>query len=309
MAGCENDPLHIPGQPDRTPVVWKRFDRAFFTSDSTDMEGELERLRADFGPFFEQGDLRFWQRQRKDSLMNALYEASASLEGPVSEAETAVDEVLRHYEHYYPESKSWTVYSYISPLDFDFPLFTADSLVFIALDQYLGPQSPFYRGLPEYLARNKQPGRIALDMALALAMLHNTRDAKHADLLSRMIYEGKALWLAHALSPDRTEADLLGYTPEQWRFCAENEAEIWRYLVEERALYSSEPDWVRRLVEPAPFSKFYLSFDSQTPGQMGRWVGYRIVSRLMVRKGAPDLKALMADDDSRQLLKRANYRP
>jgi len=309
VSGCQSDPLHIPNQPDRTPVVWKRFDRAFFESDSTRMGVELDRLRPDFGPFLEQGDLGFWRRQRKDSLMNALSSATQALETQWSKSEASVDEVLRHYAYYYPKSKDWTVYSYVSPLDYDFPLFTADSLVFIALDQYLGPTSPFYRGLPAYLARQKHPERIALDLALSLAMLHNTRDPRHADLLARMVYEGKALWFAHALSPDLSEAELLGYTPEQWQFCIENEAEIWRYLVEERALYSSEPDWTRRLIDPAPFSKFYLSFDAQTPGQMGRWVGYRMVSRLMERKGAPGLGVLMADDDSRQLLKKANYRP
>ena len=306
---CGDDSSELPLNPDRKRVEWKRFDRAFFEADSSFSAEDFDRLSREFPPFFERGDLRFWKAQRKDSLLNDLHRKVTELDQAFTQAEGELDACLSRYEYYYPQEAPKRVYSYISPLDFDFPLFVSDSLVFVALDQYLGESSPYYKALPEYLARQKKADRMALDLAEALAALHNRRDRAHNDLLARMIFEGKQLWFARELCPEKSEAQLLGYTQEQLDFLLENEAELWRYLIEKRALYESDPDWVRRLIEPAPFSKFYLSIDAQIPGRVGRWVGYRIVSRYMERKDAPKPVRLLEDEDSRMILKRANYRP
>ncbi len=307
--GCSNESGEVPVNRSRIPVEWKRFDRAFFESDTLFSEGDLARLSREFRPFFEQGDLRFWKQQRKDSLLIALYRDVTAQKEAFEQAALETDACLRRYEFYYPEERQKSLYAYISPLDFDFPLFIADSLVFIALDQYLGEASRYYQGLPEYVARQKTSERISLDLAEALAALHNRKDPKNSDLLARMVFEGKQLWFVQKLCPEKSEAEIFGYSPEQLDFLQKNEAELWRYLIEKRALYESDPDWIRRLIEPAPFSKFYLSIDAQIPGRVGRWVGYRIVSQMMERKDAPRPTDLMKLEDSRMILKRANYRP
>ena len=34
---------------------------------------------------------------------------------------------------------------------------------------------------------------------------------------------------------------------------------------------------IDRFLEPAPFSKFYLQLDNESPGKVGRWIGWQIV--------------------------------
>ena len=56
-----------------------------------------------------------------------------------------------------------------------------------------------------------------------------------------------------------------------------NEKEIWNFFVSKEMLYSTDPELIKRFISPAPFSKFYLNIDVDSPGQIGQWLGLQIV--------------------------------
>ena len=53
--------------------------------------------------------------------------------------------------------------------------------------------------------------------------------------------------------------------------------EIWNYFVSKELLYSTDSELIKRFISPAPFSKFYLNIDVDSPGQIGQWIGLQIV--------------------------------
>ena len=291
-----------------SPTVFYRFDEAFFACPSQELMPCLADLEEVFFPFFQAGDSLFWYRQRTDSLMLKLKQLVSERSEEVELALERSDNVLKRFEYFFPGSTPSFCYTYISPLDFDFPLFIADTLVFVALDQYLGPDADVYAGRPRYLNRGKSLQYLPLDLAEQLAIQQARRPHKPDELLSLMIYEGKLIYLANQLNPDAPTHQLLRYTEEEWNFCLENEANIWSYLIEQQQLFSAESDLRRRLIEPAPFCKFYLPIDNQTPGRLGRWVGYRIVSKRM-EEGNMTLEQLMQATDARQFLRESRYKP
>ena len=46
-------------------------------------------------------------------------------------------------------------------------------------------------------------------------------------------------------------------------------------------LYSTDQKLAPRFINPAPFSKFYLEIDNDSPGQVGAWIGWQIVRSYM----------------------------
>ena len=52
---------------------------------------------------------------------------------------------------------------------------------------------------------------------------------------------------------------------------------IWKFFIEKQLLYSTDIELVERFIEPAPFSKFYLQLDNESPGKIGRWIGWQII--------------------------------
>ena len=308
LHACKNDPFEVSLDGVDSNVEVKRFDLAFFDCDREKPDTCIFSLKSEFSPFFQQGDRRFWRLQRNDSLLNSLSRKARTMEDQFERALESSVQVLKRYKYYYPESANHRVYTYISPLDFEFPLFIADSLVFIALDQYLTSSSSFYASKPAYLSFRKESYFISLDLAEELARMHNLRNRESNDLLSEMIYEGKLIYMSRALEPYRPENDYLRYSKEDWEFCVANESDIWSYLVEQQLLFSSDEDIKRRLILPAPFSKFYLPIDAESPGEVGRWVGYRIVCSLMENTNL-SLQEMMQLKDARWILKNARYKP
>jgi hypothetical protein len=79
-----------------------------------------------------------------------------------------------------------------------------------------------------------------------------------------MIYAGKELYLKDLLLPETTDADKIGYKPEQIKWCQENEGYMWRYFIENKMLYDTDQKLIPRFIAPAPFSKFYLEIDNES---------------------------------------------
>jgi uncharacterized protein YjaZ len=72
-------------------------------------------------------------------------------------------------------------------------------------------------------------------------------------------------------------------------------------------LYDTDATLARRFIYPAPFSKFYLEFDNETPGRVGAWIGWQIVRSYMKNNTVP-LQQLLAMD-ARELFELSRYKP
>jgi len=103
-------------------------------------------------------------------------------------------------------------------------------MLIISLEMYLGKDHRFYE-FPDYLKQNFQENQMLPDIVTSFS---RDKVAPSADnsFLSKMIYEGKQLYIKDMLLPEYKDEDKIGYKPEQIKWCQENEGYIWRYFVE-----------------------------------------------------------------------------
>ena len=85
----------------------------------------------------------------------------------------------------------------------------------------------------------------------------------------------------------------------------ENEAGIWKYLVNNDLLFSKEEQQFRTFINYAPFAK---GMPPEAPGRVGYYIGYRMVSEYM-NNNEIDIEDLMYLIDSREFLKQSKYKP
>ena len=126
-------------------------------------------------------------------------------------------------------------------------------------------------------------------------------------MLSQMIYYGKQLYLKDLLLPDYTDAEKIGYTPEQIKWCEENESYMWGYFLERELLYSVDSRLGNRFINPAPFSKFYLEIDNESPGRVGSWMGWQMV-RSFAKNNNVSLEDLLKMN-AKELFEKSKYKP
>jgi uncharacterized protein YjaZ len=86
-----------------------------------------------------------------------------------------------------------------------------------------------------------------------------------------------------------------------------NEEQIWRYFIERELLYSTENGLDARFLAPAPFSKFRLELDSESPDRLGSYVGWQIV-RAFMAKNSVTLQQLI-NLPAEEVFKQSNYKP
>jgi uncharacterized protein YjaZ len=73
-------------------------------------------------------------------------------------------------------------------------------------------------------------------------------------------------------------------------------------------LFDANPKNEQRFIHPAPFSKFYLEIDNQTPGRVGQWLGWQIVRSYMESNDEVTLEQLMAMD-AKTIFDNSKYKP
>lgn len=310
FVGCTSS-----AQPDISDISvttsFKRFDKAFFELDSTknSFYQGLQALKKDFPYFFMSNETdRFFYLQRKEALTNQLFEEVKHELGDLATQNEALNTATKHVYFYYGTNKTYQPFTYISNLDYDYPVLLADSVLFVASDLYLGVKNPAYSGLPTYLRFYRQPSFMVRDVIEAIALSKSVKPTKER-LIDDMVFHGKLLYFIHKMMPHEPLEKVVRYTSEDLAFCNKNEKTIWAYFIENNLLFDASLDTKRRFVEMAPFSKFRTKFDNNTPGMIAKWVGYRLVSAYAESNPDVTLQKLMQERDSDKILKLSGYKP
>lgn len=280
----------------------ERFDKQFFETPPKD----LAKLKRQY-PYFFSPNIHdtVWTNKMTAPIWREVY-TEVEKKYPSSEGiQNSVEALVQHMKYYFPKTKTPKVITLISDMDYNNKAIYADSLIIISLELYLGRDHKFYT-FPKYLKQNFEERQMMSDVVKSFSS-GKIASPTEKNLLSQMIYFGKELYLKDILLPEYTDAEKMGYTPEQIIWCQENESYIWRYFIEKEMLYSDEQKLVSRFIDPSPFSKFYLEIDNDSPGQVGSWIGWQIVRSFMENN---DTKLdQMLKMDAKEIFEQSKYKP
>ena len=254
-------------------VVLDRFDLKFYNQPSY----VIPELKKQYPFLFpKQFSDSVWVSRQTDSLQLLLQAEVNKTFEKTTKVESELSHLFKHIKFYYPNVKVPIVITLTNNVDYQIKTVYLDSLILISLDTFLGRENPLYDGIPNYIRKELDPKYINVQVAdkFAASVIPLPEDRT---FLARMIYEGKKLYLQDLFVPHTNEEDRILYSPEEYAWAFDNEVYVWQYFVEKQVLYQTQPEWVQRFIEPAPFSKFYLQLDNETPGRIGSWLGWQIV--------------------------------
>lgn len=300
--GC-NDSDKVEEEISNIPLDLKvnRFDRQFAESD----EDGLPKLRKMYPYLFPAPD-SVWIAKMNDSLQIELFQQVGNTFSSFEDEEVGLLNLFKHIKYYFPEQKTPKIITVTNDVDYENRIILADTLLFIGLDNYLGSQHKYYGGFQRYVATVLDRKFMVSDVASAFAkkVVPRPRDRAYLD---RMVYFGKELYLKDKLMPDTKDEIKIGYTENEMNWAVANEEPIWRNFIENEYLYSTDAKLNQRFLDPAPFSKFGLELDNESPGRLGRYIGWQIVKAYMDNNDV-NLKQLLAMP-AEEIFKKSNYKP
>lgn len=281
-----------------------RFDREFATA----QPGDIPNLKSKYPYLFpKQFPDSVWEAKLTDTLQVELSDEVDKTFGSFSQPTDDLKSLFQHIVFYFPKIHIPKVITLISEVRYEDRIILTDSLLLIGLDNYLGKDHRFYQTIPRYVAQGLDQQYLVSDVASAFSK-KILKYPRNRTFLSRMVYYGKELYVKDKLLPGNTDAQKINYTQEQVDWAQSNEEQIWRYFVERELLYSTESSLDRRFLDPAPFSKFQLALDNESPGRLGRYMGWQIVRAFMEKNPDTDLLTLL-DMPADELFKNSNYKP
>ena len=279
-----------------------RFDKAFFETKPED----LASLKAKYPFFFSNKyDDKVWIDKLQNKDWRALYNEVQKKYPNFDKQTTEIENLFKHIKYYFPETITPKAYTVIAEMDYNSKAIYANDKLIIALELYLGTNHKFYQ-FPEYLKQNFEERQMMPDIVSSFA-LTKVPPPSDKTLLSSMIYYGKQLYLKDLLLPNYSDAERIGYKPEQITWCQENESYMWRFFIDDNLLFDTDSRLPNRFINLAPFSKFYLEIDNESPGRIGQWVGWQIVRSFMEHNesGLQDMFKM----DAKQIFEKSKYKP
>ena len=320
--------------PDMTPKAI-RWDKELYSIDTNHIANNLDALKSkypDFTDFYLDTIMGYGLHGTYSDTMRAVREWVHEYL-TYKDYKALQDTINAHYPNLNPEiaaikSAQQLMYYYLGPIPnrkiyflnlllSNHPAFIKDSLTAcIALDMFLGGNYPNYAnvGLPQYLSPHFS--RAYIPVAYFSAEYEDKHPLVLTDksLLELMIDKGKEIYFLHSVLPDAQDSVLLGFTTNQINWCDKNEAMIYNFFAGQNLLYEKELRKIRPYITDGPFAKGIGSATDEghpTPGNIGSYCGYKIVSAYMKHnEGKVSLAQLLQNKiEPQALLQAAQYKP
>lgn len=320
IASCKSHKPDVSGITVNVNV--ERFEQELFAIDSSNRDQAIQQMTGKYGEFFYFYFNGYeWNMQSEsdaswkdsvvayvqDPFLTALYDSVQERFHDVTSFQADFEASLKYYRFYFPDVIIPDVYTVInSPGHGAFTY--GDSSLCIALEDYMSPQFSFYQYLdiPNYLLRRFTPQYLvpnALQVMITKSFPFNSTQSK---LLDAMLYNGKVIYFKSQFMPGAHDSVTTGFSEADLAWCAANEKEVWKFFVTRDLIYSADPLEYLKYVNDGPTTS---GMPPESPGNVGSWVGWRIVASYMKEHPEISLKQLMDDKDAQKILTESKYKP
>jgi hypothetical protein len=258
----------------------------------------------EFGTDIAKGEDDFYKFKHDSSIMR-LYDTVKAHYPNMKKQEAELSDAFAYFRHYFPNTPYPGVYSCIS--EFGPAAATCDTAIFVSLDMYLGSSFPYYNyfDFPEYMQHRFRGEYITPNIVKALVK-SLASDSVGRRLIDLMIAEGKIIYIAKKLMPHTPDSLIMTYKNNQINWLNENEGQVWGFFIENKLLYNNAMMDVRKYITDGPTTS---GMPRESPGNVGSWVGYRIVKQYMSKHPKTTMTELINLTDGQKMLSEAKYKP
>ena len=284
-----------------------RFEQEFFNIEEDSFDIEFVNCKNKFPSFFTDTSLDFKTDVfLNDTLRLVLDSVDSVFKTHLPQLEK-LESGFCNYKNYFP-TDSFSIYTYIEgTFDYRYPVVFANEKLFISLDLFLGNNHSFYKFLPDYIKFSHDTLYLPASCFTTLAGRH----IPYPDLnnfLETILHYSKAYFFTQKMLIDIPEHHLFKCAEEKMKWCRNNEKIIWKYMIEKDYLFSNSSDLIDRFVSLAPFSKFGLDIDANSPGSVGIWLGLQILNSY-ADKNNVSLIDILNETDYMKILNKSGYKP
>lgn len=285
-------------------IAVERFDLFFSKTNAAELPNLKKAYPFMFSEKFKDS---FWISKISDTLQKMLFSEVGKKFQDFNETEQEIESLFNHIKYYFDAFTPPRIITATNDVDYRYKVIVTDTISIVALDNYLGSNHEFYTSIPKFIKANFKKEQVVVDLATEYSKKYIFQNPNKT-LLDEMIYFGKQLYFKDKVIPFKSDAQRIGYSPEDMEWAIANESDIWRYFVEREFLFSTDSKLLGRFINPAPFTKFQLEkIDSDSPGRLGQYIGWQIVKAYMDQNKVSLKKMLITSPE--EIFNNTKYKP
>ena len=320
FASCtKSNRFEIDTNKNRVEVKIHRFDKDLLSLDTTNMKSGVTKLYTDYREFLpvftaevldtaatDTAAVRdLFHKFLTDTTFNKVNQKTLQTFSDVSDIEKEVSDAYTYIHHYFPEVKLPEVYFFVS--GFNRSIMMNKDIIAVGTDFYLGSDFPDYKSLTyKYMVDNMRRECLATDLVSATLFRMFRINSQEYRLLDNMLFRGKVLYLMSVFMPTQKPEGIIGYSPEQLKWCKTNEKQIWGAMIDQKHLFSTDVLLIKKYLNDAPFT---APVSQESPGRLGTWMGLQIVESYMKKNTNITLRDLMNENNYQKMLEESDYKP
>jgi hypothetical protein len=330
LAACSNDDNTPDVSNIKVEVSVERFDKDFFSIDTVGVEKGLRGLELKYPTvyrIFIQNILGLNDSSLDKGVINFIGQNKFIADAADKEFKNT-DELKKDFEkafqyikYYFPNYKIPKIVTIVGPPDAlaqtstgeQTPNFIGPDFLGLSLQFYLGNDFSLYKDeffitniAPEYRSRRFDKKYMVSDaMKLIADDIYPDRSGAKG-LIEQMIEKGKQWWLLEKFLPKAPDSIKTGFTKHQLNWCKENEGLIWNDIITtEKDLYTRDPRTLQNYIGEGPFTQ---SLGPASPGNIGQWIGWRIVKKFADKNSSMPVSDILKTD-ARKIFEQTKYKP
>lgn len=335
LTGCEGNKEKTPDTSGiQLTLETHRFDLDLYAIDTNNIGAGLTRLRTKYPDFLDyfldtlmaygiNGNYSDTVTGIREGLKPFLaFKDYKDLEDNIrkqypdtKEIDETLTQAFKLQKHYFPAYRVPRI-MYMNMGLSNWAAFPVDSNTHcIGLDMFLGDDFPFYPSLghPRYLRLHRRESYIPVAVFSSIFREAMPLQTQEKNLLELMLHRGKEQYYLHKILPNLPDSVLFGFPEKQMKWCESNEAFTYNFFVKNELLFSREAQNIMPYITDGPFARGMEpsgSANNITPGNIGTWLGYKMIVAWMEQHPNVTLPELLRTQfNPESFLAEAKYKP
>ncbi len=322
ITSCVQDKKQVPEDSKEQQLQLYRFEQDLFEINPEQMPEGLGLLKDKYGSFFDLFAFQITRLGSRDSVqMNqnfvnfvsdtnfrAVYAECTKIFPDFKDEQLGLEKAFSRYAMLFPENSIPNIITLLSV--FSYPIVVDSTSLGIGLDMYMGTDNKYYftlePPLPLFLRKKMSKEYIVADAMRGWLESDYAIDESRAKMVDMMISQGRVLCALDEILKDVHDTLKSGFSLAQLEWCKSNESKIWSFFIENKLLFSDDPNLLQKYVNDGPTTN---GFPQESPGNIGKFAGWMIVRSYLNNHKDVSIKSLMEEQDLMMVFQQSKYKP
>lgn len=307
LVSCSNDPLNIQVESKNLGTNYINLDSIFVHTQEGNLLSSLlhskliqgEILDYELGHCLGVGSLLDTGTTNRiklfvnDVFVKRVENRISEKFGKLQSQKTKLNSGFSYLNHHFPAGKIPKNIVFINSF-FASNVFCTEHEIAVGLERYLGPETDVIKELPsqdffQWVKDRMRVEYLERDVLTAWIMTHYVSENKE-NMAAAIVNWGKIIYLTEAAFPKIAPHLLLRYSKKDYDWSLKNEYPFWKYLVQQKLLFSKNERDMANFLNDAPFT---AGLPEKGPDRLGQFLGWRMIHAYMEQNPETSLEELV----------------